>query len=76
MTPAGGGAATIIEKDGAWSLLRMLDAAKITPSGQPDKFRLAFTGGGGVAMFELNATSVNNPFTMAALRSFRCPAKL
>ncbi len=76
MTPGGGGAATIIEKDGPWSLLRVLDAARITPSGQPDKFRIAFSGGGGVATFELNASSVNNPFTMAALRSFRCPAKL
>jgi type VI secretion system protein ImpL len=76
MTPGGGGAATIIEKDGPWSLLRILDAAKITPSGQPDKFRIAFSGGGGGATFELNASSVNNPFTMTALRSFRCPAKL
>ena len=76
MTPSAGGPATIIEKDGAWSLLRILDAAKITQSGQPDKFRMTFTGGGGFATFELNASSVNNPFTMAALRSFRCPAKL
>ena len=76
MTPSSGGQAEILEKDGPWSLLRMLDAAKLTPSGQPDKFRITFTGGGGTAVFELNARSVNNPFTMAALRSFRCPAKL
>lgn len=76
MTPSAGGAATIIEKDGPWSLLRILDVAKIAQSGQPDKFRITFTGGGGAATFELNASSVNNPFTMAALRSFRCPAKL
>ncbi len=76
MTPASGGSGQIIERDGAWALLRMLDAAKVTPSGQPDKFRISFSGAGGTATFELNATSVNNPFTMAALRSFRCPAKL
>ncbi len=76
MTPTAGGNATVIEKDGPWALLRVLDAAKITPSGQPDKFRIAFSGGGGTATFELNANSVNNPFTMAALRSFRCPPKL
>ena len=76
MTPASGGPGQIIERDGAWALLRLLDAARVTPSGQPDKFRISFTGAGGIATLELNATSVNNPFTMAALRSFRCPAKL
>ncbi len=78
MTPAGGagGQGQVMERDGSWALLRLLDAAKITPSGQPDKFRIAFTGGGGTATFELNARSVNNPFTMTALRSFRCPPKL
>ncbi len=76
MTPTAGGNATVIEKDGPWALLRLLDAAKITPSGQPDKFKIAFTGGGGTATFQLNANSVNNPFTMSALRSFRCPPKL
>ncbi len=76
MTPASGGNEQVVEKDGPWALLRLLDTARITPSGQPDKFKLAFTGAGGVATFELNASSVNNPFTMPALRAFRCPAKL
>jgi len=76
MTPTSGGNATVLEKDGPWALLRILDAAKITPSGQPDKFKITFTGGGGAATFELNANSVNNPFTLSALRSFRCPPKL
>ena len=31
---------------------------------------------GGTASFELNASSVRNPFTLAALRTFRCPPKL
>ncbi|HVY16444.1 MAG TPA: type VI secretion system membrane subunit TssM [Rhodopila sp.] len=76
MTPTSGGNATIIEKDGPWALLRLLDTATVTPSGQPDKFRITFTGGGGTATFQLNANSVNNPFTLSALRSFRCPPKL
>src|SRR5262249_30643930 len=78
MTPGSGGVGgagggQVTEKDGPWALLRLLDAAKLTPSGQPDKFRIAFTGGGGTAVFDLNASSVNNPFTLSALRSFRCP---
>ena len=42
-------------------LLRMLDAAKVIPSGAPDKFRLVFTAPSGSATFELNASSVRNP---------------
>ena len=76
ITPAGGGNAAITEKDGAWALLRLLDTARVIPSGQPDKFRLVFAGPGGNATFDLNASSVRNPFTLGALRSFRCPSSL
>ncbi len=38
MTPANGGAATVIENEGPWSLLRLLDAARVIPSGAPDQF--------------------------------------
>jgi type VI secretion system protein ImpL len=76
MTPASGGNATITEKDGPWALLRLLDSARVIPSGQPDKFRLVFTTPGGSATFELNASSVRNPFTLGALRAFRCPSSL
>ena len=76
MTPASGGNATITEKDGPWALLRLLDTARVIPSGQPDKFRLIFTSPGGSATFELDASSVRNPFTLSALRASRCPASL
>jgi len=76
MTPASGGNATVLEMDGPWALLRMLDSIKVIPSGQPDKFRLVFSAPGGTASFDLNASSVRNPFTMGALRAFRCPAAL
>ena len=75
-TPAGGGAATVIEQNGPWALLRLLDAAHVTSSGQPDKFHLTFTTPAGNAVFDLNAASVRNPFTMTALRAFRCPPQL
>lgn len=76
MTPASGGNAETREFTGPWALLRMLDAARITPTNQPDKFRIQFTGGGGTASFDLIASSVRNPFNLAALRTFRCPANL
>ncbi len=76
MTPASGGNAEVRDHTGPWALLRMLDAAKIAPTNQPDKFRIAFPGGGGTSTFDLIASSVRNPFNLAALRKFRCPAKL
>ncbi|MBV8914781.1 MAG: type VI secretion system membrane subunit TssM, partial [Acetobacteraceae bacterium] len=76
MTPATGGKEDVQEYNGPWALLRMLDAAKITPTNQPDRFRIQFTGGGGTATFDLIANSVRNTFNLTALRSFRCPAKL
>jgi type VI secretion system protein ImpL len=76
MTPTGGGAASPMEREGPWALLRLLDAATVTPSGQADKFRVTFKDPAGNADFDLTAHSVRNPFTMAALRNFRCPAKL
>ena len=75
MTPTAGGNASIEQQDGSWALLRLVDGRDFA-SAQPDKFRVTFTGGGGNAVFELAASSVRNPFTLAALRSFRCPAKL
>ena len=76
MTPASGGNATEVDKDGPWALLHLLDTAKVVPSAQLDKFRLIFTTPSGSATFDLNATSVRNPFTLTALHAFRCPANL
>ncbi|MFZ0018072.1 MAG: type VI secretion IcmF C-terminal domain-containing protein, partial [Acetobacteraceae bacterium] len=76
MTPADGKPATIVENNGPWSLLHVLDNAHVTPSDQPDKFRVTFTAPAGTASFALNASSVRNPFTLAALRTFRCPSNL
>ena len=76
MTPSGTGQPTTTENSGPWALLRLLDAAHVTPSGQQDQFRIIFTSPAGGAEFQLNAKSVHNPFTLPALRAFRCPAKL
>jgi type VI secretion system protein ImpL len=76
MTPTSGGPATSVGNAGPWSLLRLLDAAHVQSSGEPDKFQITFTSPAGSAGFELDASSVRNPFTMTSLRAFRCPAKL
>jgi type VI secretion system protein ImpL len=76
MIAAAGGHETSLTENGPWALLRLLDAAKVIPSGQPDKFQLVFSSPAGNASFVLNASSVRNPFTSSAFRNFRCPAKL
>jgi len=74
-TPASG-AATVVEENGPWALLRLLDTAQVVSAGQPDKFTLTFTAPAGKAVFTLNAASVRNPVSMTALRAFRCPPQL
>lgn len=76
LTPVAGSGATVIERDGPWALLRLMDAARVLPSGQPDRFRVQFNSPAGIAEYQLTASSVRNPFTMSALRSFRCPSRL
>jgi type VI secretion system protein ImpL len=76
LTSAAGGGETVIEKDGPWSLLRLLDASRVIPSGEPDQFKLIFSAGSATATFQVNASSVRNPFTLGAFRAFRCPAHL
>ncbi|MBS0315773.1 MAG: type VI secretion system membrane subunit TssM [Proteobacteria bacterium] len=76
MTPTSGGPATVVSNAGPWALLRLMDAARVQSSGQPDKFHITFTSPAGSAGFELDASSVRNPFTMTAIRAFRCPPKL
>jgi type VI secretion system protein ImpL len=76
LTPADGGPSTVYQFDDPWALLRLIDAGRLVPSGEPEKFEMMFTSpAGGAAVFDLNASSVRNPFN-GALRSFRCPAKL
>ncbi len=76
MTPTNGGQATIVENDDSWSLLRLLDAGHVSANGSADRFRISFPSPAGNATFELNASSVRNPFSMSALRAFRCPPNL
>jgi type VI secretion system protein ImpL len=76
LTPANGGNATVISNQGPWSLLRLLDAARVIRSNVPDRFEIVFSSPEGKATFQLEANSVRNPFNMGALRAFRCPPKL
>ncbi|MBI3897475.1 MAG: type VI secretion system membrane subunit TssM [Gammaproteobacteria bacterium] len=62
--------------DGPWALFRMFDQVQIEPTEQPEKFRITFNIGGRKARFEVITSSVQNPFRLADLKQFQCPAKL
>ena len=63
---------SVLERQGAWSLFRMLDAA--SPTRQGDRIVATFIVGGTSLQYRFGAGSVQNPLTLPALREFRCPS--
>ena len=63
-------------EEGPWAWFRVLDRARLQPTGQPELFRLTFALSGFSASFDLRATSVRNPFDLKVLRGFTCPERL
>lgn len=74
-TDASGGGPSLME-EGPWAWFRFLDRSRLTPTDQPERFKLSFTIAGLSAQFELRAISVRNPFNLAELRGFQCPGRL
>jgi type VI secretion system protein ImpL len=62
----------ILREDGPWAWFRVLDWAQKKVS-SPDRFIATFVVGGRTAKYEIQASSVINPFIMQDLRKFRCP---
>ena len=58
-------------KAGPWALFRLLDFATLTKNG--DAVIARFLVAGREAIYQINMTTLPNPFTLAALREFRCP---
>ena len=52
-------------------MFRLLDSANVTRRG--DALEVKFNLGGREAQYQINVTSLPNPFTLQALREFRCP---
>ena len=65
--------ASSLTREGGWAFFRLLDTASISASGASDRFNVSFNVGDRSATFRLQAGSVNNPFNLPALSSFRCP---
>jgi type VI secretion system protein ImpL len=62
--------------EGPWDLFKLLEIGRLEPTAQPDRFRVTFNLDGRSGSFELQASSVRNPFGLAALQEFHCPDHL
>jgi type VI secretion system protein ImpL len=60
-------------EEGPWAWLRVLDKAMVERTSLLDRFVVTFQQDGYKARFELRAASVDNPFNLMELQSFRCP---
>ena len=65
-----------LDASGPWALLHLLDAGRLEPTAQPDRYTLTLASAGRRAVLELDATSVVNPLRRAPLEQFRCPEHL
>lgn len=65
-----------LHTDGSWAWFRMMDKGRLEASAQSERYTLAFDLDSKRAVFELNASSVINPFQRAILEQFHCPASL
>jgi type VI secretion system protein ImpL len=60
---------------GDWAWLRMLRAGGLSPTAQPEVFRLRLSLGGHSADFVLRADSIDNPFDLQMFSGFACPKR-
>ena len=62
----------VLERPGAWSLFRLLDAG--APVTRGDRLVATFVVGGRELQYQFSFGSRLNPYNLPALREFRCPA--
>jgi type VI secretion system protein ImpL len=71
--PASRETENVLSRDGPWAWFRMLEAAEVRRTNVSDRKRVIFNVGGRIAIFQLQAGSVLNPFALPALSKFSCP---
>ncbi len=74
--PETAGIENSMTRDGPWAWFRLLDSAEVRRTNVSDRSRVIFNIGGRISVFQLRAGSALNPFTLPALRSFRCPKSM
>ncbi|MPM87701.1 hypothetical protein SDC9_134801 [bioreactor metagenome] len=69
------GGQSAIKTDGAWALHRFFDKLVIAAGSKPETFTATATVNERKVIFEVTASSVQNPFRLTQLQSFRCPGQ-
>jgi type VI secretion system protein ImpL len=62
---------SVLERDGPWSLFRMLEAGSLSVRGETAT--ATFIVGGQELHYQLSSGSLRNPLNLAAVREFHCP---
>jgi type VI secretion system protein ImpL len=62
--------------EGPWALFRLFQNVRIENTGQAERFRATIAVEDRKAVFEIFATSVQNPFRLKEIAEFHCPQSL
>lgn len=65
-----------LNRDGPWAFLRLMDAAGLRRTRDPNRFFFGVSDGGYSATFEVRAGSALNPLALPDLKDFQCPPQL
>lgn len=74
VVPAGANSGILTE--GPWALYRFFDKLQIQPGNSPEKFTATLKLDGHRIVFDITASSVQNPFRLNELQGFSCPGRL
>jgi type VI secretion system protein ImpL len=66
------GRVSTLERFGPWAAFRLIEAGSATKTGETLSVR--FSVGGRTVAYQINPVTPQNPFTLPALREFRCPS--
>ena len=65
-----------IAKEGPWAWFKLLDESKMGRKISDDQVQVTFSTAGLKVRYQIQASSVTNPFTKRELAKFRCPERL
>lgn len=74
ITPEIPGRPSVLTASGPWAFKRLLDQGSVSKRG--DELAARFVIGGREVSYRIQVGSLSNPFTLKALRQFKCPAGL
>jgi type VI secretion system protein ImpL len=66
-----GGAVSVLDKTGPWSLFRLLEAGSLQV--RAETANATFIVGGQELRYQITSGSIQNPLDLRVLRDFRCP---